>query len=419
MIISDDQSFGDFGFMGHSLIQTPNIDELAERSVRFVNGYVPYSVCRPSLATLLTGLYPHQNGIYFNRPYFDLPHTLENRHRANHLIRQVPTLPRILSTNGYKTLQTGKHWEGNYVNAGFDEGMSLAKPHFIEQEPAFAALGMKSGHSNGDAGLLIGRRTLKPINEFIDQTTKEKKPFFVWYAPFLPHTPYNAPKKYSAKYQDNAQVPEYLIPYYSNITWFDETVGLLLTTLEKRNLLQNTIVVFIVDNGYVVNPQQKMGPLRSKNTPFEQGLRTPVLIRWDGHFKPRSLKGLVSSVDIMPTLLEAVGISSIKMNFPGMNLLSVLNGQTDLPDRPVFGEIYRGYAVKLDHPEEEVLSRWIRWGQYKFVLPESPNEGKMLFDLFNDPDELNNLAGNPAFQKQEMKLENRINQWWNPTKRKN
>ena len=352
-------------------------------------------------------------------PILHLPHTLENRHRANHLIRRVRTLQGVLSKNGYRTLQTGKHWEGDYVNAGFDEGMSLAKPHFIEREPPFAALGMKSGHSNGDAGLLIGRRTLDPINEFIDRISQKKKPFFIWYAPFLPHTPYNASKKYSLQYQGNAQVPSYLIPYYSNITWFDETVGVLLKTLEKRDLLNNTIVVFIVDNGHVVDPQKKLVPLRSKNTPFEQGLRTPVLIRWDGHFKPRSLKGLVSSVDIMPTLLEAVGISSVRMDLPGMNLLSVLNEQTDLPDRPVFGEIYRGYAVKLDHPEEEVLYRWIRWGKYKLILSETPNEGKMLFDLFNDPDELNNLAGNLTFQKQEMKLEDRLNQWWNPTGSKN
>ena len=83
LTISDDQAYGDFGFMGNPLVQTSLIDDLASRSARFVNGYVHYGVYRPSLATLLTELYPHQHVIYFNRPYFALPHTLENRHRAN------------------------------------------------------------------------------------------------------------------------------------------------------------------------------------------------------------------------------------------------------------------------------------------------------------------------------------------------
>ena len=207
LIISDDQGYSDFGFMGNPVVRTPQIDDLANQSARFVNGYVPYSVCRPSLATLLTGLYPHQNGIYFNRPYFDLPHILENRHRANYLIRRVPTLPRRLSQAGYRTLQTGKHWEGSYANAGFDEGMTLARPHPIEKEPAFAALGMRSGHSNGDAGLLIGRRTMQPIYDFIDRSSRAGKPFFVWYAPFLPHTPHNPPDEYLSLYEADPRVP--------------------------------------------------------------------------------------------------------------------------------------------------------------------------------------------------------------------
>ena len=145
LIIADDQGYGDFGFMGNPLVRTPHIDELASRSARFVNGYVPNSLCRPSLATLLTGLYPHQSGVTFNRPYFDLPHTLENRHRASYLVRRVDTLPRLLSRAGYRTLQTGKHWEGDFANAGFDEGMTLARPHPIEKDPAFAATGHEIG----------------------------------------------------------------------------------------------------------------------------------------------------------------------------------------------------------------------------------------------------------------------------------
>ena len=234
LIIADDQGYGDFGFMGNPLVRTPHIDDLASRSARFVNGYVPNSLCRPSLATLLTGLYPHQSGVYFNRPYFDLPHTLENRHRASYLVRRVATLPRLLSRAGYRTLQTGKHWEGDFANAGFDEGMTLARPHPVEKDPAFAELGMKSGHGNGDAGLTIGRQTLQPIYDFVDQASADGKPFFVWYAPFLPHLPHNPPRRHLDAYAEDPRLPAHLAPYYASISWLDETVGELLGALRQR-----------------------------------------------------------------------------------------------------------------------------------------------------------------------------------------
>ena len=123
MIISDDQAFTDFGFMGHPTIETPNLDRLAEQSVRFSNGYVPSSVCRPSLATLLTGLFPHQHGIHFNDPP-----DKSKRQEAEYLIRAVPTLPHLLAGAGYRSLQTGKFWEGSYRNAGFTHGMSHGDP---------------------------------------------------------------------------------------------------------------------------------------------------------------------------------------------------------------------------------------------------------------------------------------------------
>ena len=416
VIIADDQAYGDFGFMGNPLVQTPHIDELVSRSATFINGYVPYSVCRPSLDTLLTGLYPHQNGIYFNRPYFDLPHTLENRQRANHLVRRVPTLPELLSRAGYRTLQTGKHWEGDYANAGFDEGMTLAKPHPIEQEPAFAAFGMKSGHSNGDAGLLIGRRTMQPIFEFVDRTIEAKKPFFVWYAPFLPHLPHNAPRKYVALYEKDRRVPDHAVPYYACISWLDATVGDLLKYLESREQLQQTMVVFIVDNGWGPAPTNAGEEIikKIKNTPFEQGIRTPLLVRWDGHARPRTHAGLVSSVDVMPTLLAAAGIPQMAKKLPGMNLLPIVTGEMNVPPRAVFGETYRGYARELGQPEQEVLYRWVRWGNYKLIVSSGPNQEKMLYDLAVDPNEFNNLAGAVDLESTQNELERRLEQWWNP-----
>ena len=362
------------------------------------------------------GLYPHQNGIYFNRPYFDLPHTLENRQRASYLVRRVATLPRLLSRAGYRTLQTGKHWEGDYANAGFDEGMTLAKPHPVERDPDFAGLGMKSGHGNGDAGLLIGRHTLEPIYDFVDRTTKAGKPFFVWYAPFLPHLPHNAPHKYVEPYARDPRLPDHLVPYYANVSWLDETVGELLGALEQRGHLSETIVVFVVDNGYVVDRKNLNQAVRSKNTPYEQGIRTPLLVRWDGRVRPGTQSGLVSTIDIMPTLLAAAGIDQPEEEFPGINLMPIVTGKTTAGPRAVFGEIYRGYAIELERAEEEILFRWVRWGNYKLIVPTHPDQEKMLFDLASDPNEFENLAGSSQYRKRQQKLERLLNDWWDPRK---
>ena len=137
LILADDQSYRDFGFLGNRSVHTPHIDRIAAGSARYPNGYVPMSVCRPSLATLLTGLYPHQHGIHFNHPPPGLnvmrktmtaAEYQQARATTDYLIQGVPTLPRILARHGYACLQTGKHWEGDSRTAGFTHGMTQARP---------------------------------------------------------------------------------------------------------------------------------------------------------------------------------------------------------------------------------------------------------------------------------------------------
>ena len=121
MIISDDQGWTDFGFMGHPVIQTPQLDKLAAESAVFANGYVPTSLCRASLATLLTGLYASQHKICCNDP----PDGVD-RAAMHPFIKSAPTVPRLLQQNGYHSLQTGKFWEGHYSNGGFSFTYSTA-----------------------------------------------------------------------------------------------------------------------------------------------------------------------------------------------------------------------------------------------------------------------------------------------------
>src|SRR5262245_863586 len=261
MIVGDDQGWGDFGFMGHEVIRTPHLDKLAAESAVFPHGYVPTSLCRASLATLLTGLYAHQHKICCNDP----PDGVD-RGAMHPFIKSAPAVPRLLAEVGYRCLQTGKFWEGHYENAGFTSGMTTKGRH-------------------GDEGLVIGRQTMKPIYDFIE--AKSDKPFFLWYAPMMPHEPHNPPERLLKKYAVEGRNLK-LAKYYAMCEWTDETVGELLAYLDKKGLKENTLVVFVVDNGWI----QETGEVRttrsnfapkSKLSPYDGGVRTPVLLRRPGH----------------------------------------------------------------------------------------------------------------------------------------
>lgn len=441
LIIADDQAYSDFGFMGNGRVHTPNLDRLAARSARYVNGYVPSSVCSPSLATILTGLFPHQHGIHFNHPppgnaTFNRMRTAEEyvrvRSRSFYLIRSAATLPRMLHDQaGYRCLQTGKFWEGHYSNAGFTHGMTIFEP--VPNQPFGGnrrlAGGQLVAHGNGDWGLKIGRETMQPIDEFVDENTD--RPFFIWYAPFLPHRPHNAPEKYFDLYRNRADIPRHRVPYYASISWFDDTVGRLAHHIEHRGLATRTVFLFVADNGW--QPSRcdtgdgSFGPTRrSKRAPFEAGLRTPILIRWDGHVKPATHTQLASSIDIAPTLLAVAGLErvAVQKHLPGVNLLPSARGEDQLDSqRAVFGEIYPGDASSLGDPSRDVAYRWIRQANLKLIVPHRHGERKpwgdyldrdALFDVAADPNEIVNLIDRLSYTARVQILRRRLDAWWTP-----
>ncbi len=426
LILADDQAYRDFGFMGNDLVHTPCIDELAARSARFPNGYVSMSVCRPSLATILTGLYPHQHGIHFNHPPPGLSvmrrtMTGEEYHLArastDYLIQNVPTLPRILARHGYACLQTGKHWEGDFKTAGFTVGMTLGLPADRLGPITGTRLqdnGDPVAHGNGDAGLVIGRETMQPIDDFIDSHAG-KGPFFVWYAPFLPHTPFDAPQRFRELYQGKP-VAEYLLPYYAEIARFDETVGQLMTCLAEKQLLDQTLIVFASDNGFRPDPiQHDRQNDRSKLSQYEDGLRTPILIRWDSVTRPGEHPQLVHTVDLVPTILSAVGLSGeVTSRMKGVNLMPAAQGDAILRQRPVFGAIYPNDAQSLGAPSRHVRGRWIRDGDFKLLVPGPANKpiNEALFDLRNDPQEQINLIKSPDHVQRVRRMKTLLDQWW-------
>jgi uncharacterized sulfatase len=388
LMVADDQGWTDFGFMKHPTIRTPRLDRLAAESAVFPNGYVPTSLCRASLATLLTGLYPHQHHICCNDP----PRGID-RSAMHPFIKTAPALPRLLAKAGYQSLQTGKFWEGHYANAGFADGQTTDDDrHIARGKPQ------------------IGRQTMKPIFDFID--THLDKPFFVWYAPMMPHLPHTPPKRLLAKYASAKRDPAQA-KYFAMCEWLDETCGQLLDHLDTRKLTKKTLVIFVVDNGWIQvpagsKPHPAFGGPRGKRTPYDGGVRTPVLIRWPGHVMPGRHDDLVTTADVVPTILTACGLE-VPKSMQGLSLLDVAAGKGKLARTAVFGEIYEHTSSNLKRPGVDLRYLWVRQGDWKLILDTTTHRAE-LYDLAKDPFEKNNLS--PTQRQRVSSLTKAAEQWY-------
>lgn len=389
MIISDDQAWGDYGFMGHPTIETPHIDKLAAEGMTYTRGYVPSSLCRPSLASLATGLYPHQHKITSNDP----PKGTDRNVMLSH-IDQVSTLAGLLAKQGYVSHQSGKWWEGNYSRGGFTHGMTHGDT--------------TRGGRHGDVGLTIGRDGLAPIETFLDET--EGTPFFLWYAPFLPHTPHNPPERLLAKYRADGR-SEFVAKYWAMCEWFDETCGALLSALDQRGLTENTLVVYVTDNGWIQQEDSGGFAPRSKRSPYDGGIRTPVILKWPGTIKPdHDESTLVSSLDLVPTILAACGLTPTG-EMPGVNLL---DGPPTHRSR-LFGEIFSHDSVDLEEPARSLVYRWMIDGAWKLIVPASPGEAPELYHIQDDPQEQVELSSREPTRVADMT--GALDQWWGGARR--
>ena len=401
MIISDDHLWSDYGFMGHPHLQTPHLDRLARESRTFSRGYVTSSLCCPSLATIITGKYPHQHKVTSNDP--PAPAGAKGRNRQNdpafeqgrevmskHL-EQAGTLPKLLAEKGYLCLQTGKWWQKHYSRGGFTHGMT-------------------KGGRHGDDGLTIGRQTMQPIYDFITEARSKEKPFMVWYAPMMPHDPHTPPERLLAKYQDKA--PNlHVAKYWAMVDWFDETCGQLVNHIDEQGLKENTIIVYVTDNGWITNPKTGKYDAKSKQSQYDGGLRTPIMVRWPGKVQPQMHEALTQSIDLMPTLLKAAGLTPAA-DLPGLDLLD----DAALAKRDtIYGECFTHNSMNLDVPGASLRWRWLIEGNHKLILPHAANQPQdvpELYDLKADPTEEKNLASSEADTVK--RLTTKLDAWWQP-----
>ena len=432
-IISDDHAWTDYGFMGHKQIETPNLDKLSARSALFSRGYVPTALCRPALATFANGMYSHQHRVIGNDPSplpadasvkgkgkakgkgpaQDTPAYAALREKLIGKFYQHPALPKLLGEQGYLSHQSGKWWEGEPKRAGFTHAMTRGFPN--------------PGGRHGDDGLKIGREGMEPVFEFIDHATAEKKPFFLWYAPFMPHTPHTPPDRLFQKYKAKGIESDHVARYYAMVEWFDETCGQLMDRIEQKGLTQNTLFVYVADNGWIQDPNSQGYAPRSKQSANEGGTRQPIMFSWPGVIQPGNRgEQLCSSIDIVPTTLAAAG-APVPEALPGLNLLPILKSGEPTTRKDVFGETFAHDVANIDKPEDTLLYRWVVDGKWKLLLTydgkldryasSHPRTEKrpQLFDLLADPHEDVNLASkNPDIVQ---RLADKLQAWWPVTER--
>ncbi|MEL7119176.1 MAG: sulfatase-like hydrolase/transferase, partial [Bacteroidota bacterium] len=395
MLVGDDQGYPYFGFMGADYIHTPNMDELAANGVLFTDGYVSDNHCRPSLQTLLTGILPidYQKRAFAimdeqiaakNIPADSAQAFKQDFDRKALAFSHFNTLPKILAQKGYASFQGGKWWEFNYQNGGFTHGMTKG---WTEAEQKTA--GWFEKHMGGD-GMDLARVTNQPAYDFLEET--KGKPFFMWFAPSLPHYPFDAPEKYYNLYKDK-EMTESAKQYYANCTWFDDAWGEMVAHLKEKGLYDNTLIIYVNDNGWEQDPDQEYwdDPMRShnggdkgKSSIYDMSFRSPIIFTLGDKIKKGvRTDAIIHSADIPATILDYVGIA-IPEDFYGVSFRDVIEGNKESIRDFVQGNVISTRSFDPNNVMgRHVEGYWVRKDNW-FLRWHVTDEQIELFDLGKD-----------------------------------
>ena len=250
---------------------------------------------------------------------------------------------------------------------------------------------------------------LQPIYDFLAEAGD--KPWFLWYAPMLPHSPHNPPQRLLDKYTAEGK-SIHMARYQAMCEWWDETCGELLGYLDEHGLAENTLVVYVADNGWIQNPDSPQYAPKSKRSQYDGGIRTPVMLRWPGHIAPaRYEEALVSSIDLAPTILGAAGIEPTEA-MQGLNLVDVCANEGKTDRDTLYGEIFEHDVPDIHRAAPGLMYRWCIEGHWKLIVPADATKAVELYDLKSDPYEVRNVAESHA--ETVVMLSDKLNAWWMP-----
>ncbi|NBO93453.1 MAG: DUF4976 domain-containing protein [Planctomycetia bacterium] len=435
-IVSDDLTNNTLSCYGSAVCQTPHLDKLASRGVRFDRAYCQFPLCNPSRASFLTGLRPDTLRVYENATQF----------RKN--VPDAQSLGQTFQKGGYQVVRVGKLYHYGVPAQIGTEG--------LDDKPSWNRTINPRGRDKDDedAGLIF---TLSPdakgsarfggtlswlASDGIDAehtdgkiaaevakllATKRDKPFFLACGFFRPHTPYVAPKKYFDLYPNErlklASIPvdhwkqhptaafgsykkeqdkltdtlrrQALQAYYASTSFMDAQVGVVLAELERQKLAERTIVVFISDHGYHLGEHG----LWQKMSLFENSARVPLII-YDPRAKGngKSSRRTVELVDLHATLADLAGLTAPKTD--GTSLRPLLENPDATWDRPAYTQVSRGTPTATGDKVGKspwFMGRSIRNERYRYTEWDGGKKGMQLYDYDKDPGELKNLADDATY----------------------
>ena len=426
LIMTDDQGIGDFGFMGNPYVQTANLDKLAAESLHLTNFYVS-PVCAPTRASLMTGRYSERTGVY------------DTFNGGAVMDKNEVTIAEALKSKGYTTAIFGKwHLGDNYpyrpIDQGFDEalvhrGGGVGQPgdymnYFAKDSSYFNPVLFHNGvpeKTKGYCSDVYSRAAM----DFIRQQSHNdnEQPFFIYLSYNAPHTPLQLPMEYYQMYRDiefdfnSFSVDDEAVTrmterdvesakrVYGMVTNIDDNLGKLMEVLEQEGLGQNTIVVFLTDNG----PQQvryKYGLRDRKSSVYSGGVRVPCLIRYPERFQGKEeIDTRLAHIDLFPSILSLCGIDQPDHDIDGINFFETTNEEA-LAQRTLFFEWGRGFPVKYRNVAA------IK-GSHKLVgniEADAVIDEFEVYDLGNDPYEQNNIVVDQM--KLADSLKNEIDDWY-------
>ncbi len=408
VIMTDDLGYVDVGFNGSKDISTPNIDRIAKNGVKFTNGYTPYSVCSPSRAGFITGRYQQRFGYERNAQY-----------RPNDPNMGLPqtekTIPTILQQVGYISGVIGKwhlgaHISNHPLNRGFDffyghlggghryfpEELTIKDSYSINDEPLSYKTWIMRDHQPEKTDKYLTDAFSNEAVKFIEKNQKD--PFFLYLAYNAPHGPLQATQKYLDRFDHIKNKKRKT--YAAMVSAVDDGVGRILDRLESLEIIENTMIFFLSDNG---GPESKNGsnngPLREgKSSIYEGGNRIPFAMQWPAQITPIVYEYPISSLDILPTIAELTNTPiSADKPLDGVNIIPYLKGEKQGRPHQTL------YVRKFD---DDLYS--VRDGDFKLVTKKK-NSVKELYNLSKDLGEENDLAS--EFPEEVKRLDSLRQNW--------
>ena len=381
LVMADDQGWGQVGYNGHPVLKTPNLDAMAESGLRFNRFYAAGPVCSPTRASVLTGRTHNRTGVPTH---------------GKRLCLQEKTLARALKQAGYATAHFGK-WHLNGVRGpgipvlgddenhpghyGFDTWLSVT--NFFDLDPLMSLNGRFEAFK-GDSSEVIVAEALKYMEK------QEDAPFFavIWYG--SPHNPMQALDR------DRKNLPDDKLGHHlGEIVGIDRSIGMLRKGLRDLGVEKDTLVWYCSDNGGLNIDPDACGHLRGhKGSVLEGGIRVPGIVEWPGRIKPMVTDIPASTMDIMPTIVDLLGL-------PEDSMLSVRDGESILA-------LFSGGIPKRSQPIPFMFLKNAAFidGNYKLLSQNKSREGSWeLYDLKNDPGETKDLSATLPDRLARMKIE--------------